>query len=97
MDAFNRQGNLDGKGNSYAAELVPEEIVSEGVVFRVSNDVERKNVVKCDGQRIVLPQGNYGRVYLLAASPSTANRSVVRFPVTRAFSASGGTTAGTVS
>lgn len=68
VDAFNRQGNLDGKGNSYAAELVPEEIVCEGVVFRVSNDVERKNVVKCDGQRIVLPQGNYGRVYLLAAS-----------------------------
>ena len=68
VDAFNRQGNLDGKGNSYAAELVPEEVVSEGVVFRVSNDVERKNVVKCDGQRIVLPQGNYGRVYLLAAS-----------------------------
>lgn len=68
VDAFNRQGNLDGNGNSYAAELVPEEIVSEGVVFRVSNDVERKNVVKCDGQRIVLPQGNYGRVYLLAAS-----------------------------
>ena len=68
VDAFNRQGNLDGKGNSYAAELVPEEIVSEGVVFRVSNDVERKNVVKCDGQRIVLPQGNYRRVYLLAAS-----------------------------
>ncbi|WP_288331522.1 alpha-mannosidase [uncultured Alistipes sp.] len=68
VDAFNRQGNLDGNGNSYAAELVPEEVVSEGVVFRVSNDVERKNVVKCDGQRIVLPQGNYGRVYLLAAS-----------------------------
>lgn len=68
VDAFNRQGNLDGKGNSYAAELVPEEVVSEGVVFRVSNDVERKNVVKCDGQRIALPQGNYGRVYLLAAS-----------------------------
>lgn len=68
VDAFNRQGNLDGKGNSYAAELVPEEIVCEGVVFRVSNDVERKNAVKCDGQRIVLPQGNYGRVYLLAAS-----------------------------
>lgn len=68
VDAFNRQGNLDGNGNSYAAELVPEEIVCEGVVFRVSNDVERKNVVKCDGQRIVLPQGNYGRVYLLAAS-----------------------------
>lgn len=30
-DAFNRQGNLDGKGNSYAAELLPERIVSEGV------------------------------------------------------------------
>lgn len=68
VDAFNRQGNLDGKGNSYAAELIPEEIVSEGIVFKVSSDVERKNVVKCDGQRIALPQGNYGRVYLLAAS-----------------------------
>lgn len=67
-DAFNRQGNLDGKGNSYAAELLPEEIVSEGVAFKVSADVERRNVVKCDGQRIALPQGGYDRVYLLAAS-----------------------------
>lgn len=30
--------------------------------------MERRNVVKCDGQRIALPQGNYSRVYLLAAS-----------------------------
>lgn len=68
VDAFNRQGNLDGKGNSYAAELLPERIVSEGIAFRVSNDVERRNVVRCDGQRIALPEGNFNRVYLLAAS-----------------------------
>ena len=68
VDAFNRQGNIDGKGNSYAAELVPSPIVSEGVEFDVLNDVTRKNVVRCNGQRIALPEGNYDRLYLLVAS-----------------------------
>ena len=30
--------------------------------------MEHRNVVKCDGQCIALPQGGYDRVYLLAAS-----------------------------
>lgn len=68
VDAFNRQGNIDGKGNSYAAELIPSPIVSEGVEFDVLNDVTRKNVVRCNGQRITLPEGDYNRLYLLVAS-----------------------------
>lgn len=67
-NAFNRRGDIDGHGNSYAAELVPDRIVSEGVEFEIDNDPSAKNYVRCDGQSIPLPQGGYDRIYLLAAS-----------------------------
>jgi alpha-mannosidase len=68
VDAFNRQGNVDGRGNSYAAELVPDTITSEGVLFTPLADPSRKNAVQCDGQHIALPAGTYNYVYLLAAA-----------------------------
>lgn len=68
VDAFNRQGDLDGKGNSYAAELVSSPVISEGVEFAVSNDVVHCNAVRCNGQHIDLPEGDYDHIYLLMAS-----------------------------
>jgi alpha-mannosidase len=68
VDAFNRQGRFDRRGNSYAAELVPDTIVSEGVLFKPLADPSRKNDVRCDGQHIALPAGTYNYVYLLAAA-----------------------------
>jgi len=37
-DAFNRRGSFDRRGNSYAAELIPDTLEFEGVIFRLIND-----------------------------------------------------------
>lgn len=66
-NAFRSDANLDGKGNSYAAELFPEEVDYKGVKFKL-NGADVANVVKCRNQIISLPQGNYNKLYLLVAS-----------------------------
>lgn len=66
-NAFRGTTNFDGKGNSFAAELFPETIDYKGVRFDLAG-ADEPNVVKCRGQEINLPQGDYNRVYLLAAS-----------------------------
>ncbi len=56
-------------GLTLPAELVPDEVVSEDVHFKMGNRTdEAKNVVACKGQKIDLPQGNYTRLYLLASA-----------------------------
>ncbi|MDT0642763.1 glycoside hydrolase family 38 C-terminal domain-containing protein [Zunongwangia sp. F363] len=54
---------------SYPAELFPETITSEGIMFEMGDKQDRKmNVVGCKGQKIQLPKGNYDKLYLLAAA-----------------------------
>jgi len=54
---------------NYPAELIPAELVSEGVKFKMgSTDDLKKNVVTCKGQEIRLPAGDYNKVYILAAA-----------------------------
>jgi alpha-mannosidase len=56
-------------GESYPAELIPGELTSEGIVFRMgSTEDEVNNVINCQGQTIALPSGTYNKVYLLAAA-----------------------------
>jgi len=65
---FRSEANFDGKGNSYAAELFPETLVSDGVKFKFGEKAV-KNGLRCEGDTIVLPQGgNYTKIYFLAAS-----------------------------
>ncbi len=54
---------------SLPAELVPAEIVSDGIHFKTGdkND-EQMNAVSCKQQQINLPAGNYTKLYLLAAA-----------------------------
>ena len=66
-NAFRSDVNFDGKGNSFAAELLPEEIMYRGVRF-VLQDGTVENAVKCNGDTVALPAGDYNRLYLLAAS-----------------------------
>lgn len=67
FNAFRSDTNFDGKGNSYAAELWRENIDFNGVSFKLaSNDVP--NVVKSNAQTVVLPKGDFNRLYLLVAS-----------------------------
>jgi len=76
-------GDVDGSGNSYAAELWPERITFQGVPFKLGPAADGyKNLVRAEGQEIKLPVGNYKYVYILgAASGTEANKGefVVRY------------------
>lgn len=55
---------------SYPAELVSEEIVADGIIFRTGDKADgAKNAMRCKGQTINLPAtANGKKVYLLASS-----------------------------
>jgi alpha-mannosidase len=73
-------GDFDGRGHSLPAELIPSELIVEGVAFRFGpTDFRARNVVVCRGQTIELPNGDFNRLYLLAAS--VAGDIVVEFVV----------------
>jgi alpha-mannosidase len=72
QDAFSFDNNRsDGnftRGMSFPAELIPKEIISEDIHFKMGNTAdEEKNVIDCDGQNIALPAGNFNKLYLLAS------------------------------
>ncbi len=66
-NAFRNESNFDGRGHSYAAELIPDELIFNGIRFEL-NDGTVENAVKCSGQTIALPEGNYNKIYFLATS-----------------------------
>ena len=60
--------NFDGLGNSYAWDIVPGTIDSEGVAFTMGR-LEDKNVLMCAGDTLHLPgDGKWRTLYLLASS-----------------------------
>jgi alpha-mannosidase len=62
-------GGFDGKGNALPAEMLPEQIIFNDVEFRLATaKTGSSNAVVAKGQTIDLPQGQYNRVYILAAS-----------------------------
>lgn len=68
FNSFRGDANFDGKGNSYAAELMPATVEAGGIDFALG-DPAAENGVRCRGEITVdLPQGSYNRLYLLAAS-----------------------------
>ena len=67
-DAFVAHGHMDREWNSYAAEIIPDTIVSGGIRF-VTGEADLPNAVVCDGNVVKLPEGhNCNKLYLLAAS-----------------------------
>ena len=71
LDVFsfdhNRTDGRYDRGSSFPAELLPAEIISEDIRFKMgSTDDEQNNAVACNGQIITLPQGNFNKLYLLA-------------------------------
>ena len=67
FNAFRTEVNFDGRGNAYAAELLPETLTYNGVDFKL-NDPAIANGVKCRQDTIALPEGNYNKLYVLAAA-----------------------------
>jgi len=67
-DAFRNIANFDGKGNSFSYDLLPEKLINEGVEFKFGQ-IGRKNIIKCAGDTILLPENiNSKMLYLLASS-----------------------------
>jgi alpha-mannosidase len=67
-DAFRDIADFDGKGNSFSYDLLPEKLLIEGVEFCFGK-IGRKNIVKCSGDTLLMPEGHgYKTLYLLAAS-----------------------------
>ncbi len=60
---------FDGKGNSLPAEMLPSEITFDDVKFQLASaKTGIPNAVVSKGQSVDLPEGRFGRVYILAAS-----------------------------
>ena len=71
IDDFLRTGNIDGEEHTYAYELLPETLLSEGTPFKFGK-FGWNNVILCDSNVIILPPEtkNYKTLYLLVASAS---------------------------
>ena len=63
------KGGFDREGDALPAEMLPAQIPFNGIVFHLApGRTGTPNAIVARGQRIELPQGQYNRVYLLAAS-----------------------------
>jgi alpha-mannosidase len=68
-DGTRSEGGFDSKGNAMPAEMLPPQIAFGDVHFQLAPArTGTPNAVAANGQTIDLPNGNYDRVYLLAAS-----------------------------
>ena len=75
-DEFYTYYQFDQKRNSFAAELIPETVDCDGVIYKMGKE-NVPNVVLCKGNVIDLPQGNYNKIYLLMASIDKDIESVI--------------------
>ena len=68
-----------GNVKNYPAEMIPAEIVSESIRFKLGSTADlQNNVVTCKGQSIKLPDGNFNKIYILAsATEETAGTFLV--------------------
>ena len=66
------KNRTDGKiepGLSIPGEMIPSEIVSEDIHFKIGNTADgHNNLVAAKGQKISLPAGDFNKLYILAAS-----------------------------
>jgi alpha-mannosidase len=68
-DSDRADGDLDGKGHTIPAELLPDVLKVDAVSFSLGpGGPGAKNTLTAKGQRIALPAGDRSRLYLLAAA-----------------------------
>jgi alpha-mannosidase len=73
LDAISFDDNRDDgnlvRGLSLPGELIPKEIISEDIHFKMGNTADgENNAVVCDGQKIDLPEGDFNKLYILASA-----------------------------
>jgi alpha-mannosidase len=67
-DVDRTSGDFDGKGNSIPAELLPEEINADGVLFQLGTGGSGNNALISKGDSLKLPSGDFNRINILAAA-----------------------------
>jgi alpha-mannosidase len=68
-DKDRTDGDFDGKKHTISAELLPKDLTLDGVSFTFgSGATGQKNVLVPDGQVLRIPDGNFDRLYLIAAA-----------------------------
>jgi len=68
-DSARADGDFDGAGRTYPAELLPNSLTADGIVFKLGSGAPgSKNALSCKGQTIAIPHGRHNRLYLLAAA-----------------------------
>ena len=75
---FRNGADFDG-GNSYAAELLPEDGLKVDGVHFTFQDLDGLNGYSCWGDTIQLPEGKYNKVYFLAAAAKEDTEGKVSF------------------
>lgn len=69
FDKDRSDGDMDGEGHTLPAELLPDRMVLGDVPFTLGpRAVGEKNALTCRGQTILLPPGDFDRLYILAAA-----------------------------
>lgn len=58
---------FDTDSRRIAAEMLPERIDDNGLIFKLAGD-DKPNAVACNGQSITLPKGKFSKLVLLAAA-----------------------------
>jgi alpha-mannosidase len=68
-DSNRADGAFDSAGRTIPAEMLPRQIVSNGIRFEMGASVDAvQNAVACNGQTIELPAGAWTKVHFLAAA-----------------------------
>ena len=68
FDTNRKDGNIINN-LSIPAELIPAEVVSEDIIFKIGNTSDnRNNMLSARGQKINIPEGNFNKLYILAAA-----------------------------
>ncbi len=69
LDSERCDGDFDGRGYSLSGELIPDTLRYCDIPFVFGPKFEgRLNSVKCEGQKIDLPEGDFNRLNLLVAA-----------------------------
>jgi alpha-mannosidase len=68
FDTKRNDGNIINNLN-IPAELIPSEVISEDIIFKLGNMVDgQMNMLGAKGQKIKLPVGDFNKLYILAAA-----------------------------
>lgn len=72
-------GGFDSRGDAIPAEMLPTELKIDGVRFKLASAATgTPNAVGAKGQSIQLPEGNFNKVYVLAASADGDQRATFK-------------------